>query len=165
VGCWCGCLYGARCRQLYDLHINSMTYMVFFLFQIISFKKYFYVSLSNIFYCFFSGGPLVVGPGQLPSLPSLKSGPDYDCLCSLLVWNLCPDGNMHGIIYRHNGRTGLGWIDGKKSLVFRRGKSGNPSLLPKFGDRLHLCFTDRIASSATCRVKTCSCSASCALDF
>jgi len=42
---------------------------------------------------------------------------------------LCPDGNMHGIIglYRHIGRTGLGWIDGQKSPVFRRGKSGNPS--------------------------------------
>ena len=46
--------------------------------------------------------------------------------CSLLVWNLCPDGNMHGIIYRHIGRTGLGWIDGQKSPVFPRGKSGNP---------------------------------------
>ena len=36
---------------------------------------------------------------------------------------------MHGIIglYRHIGRTGLGWIDGQKSPVFRRGKSGNPS--------------------------------------
>ena len=45
---------------------------------------------------------------------------------SLLVWNLCPDGNMHGIIYRHIGRTGLGWIDGQNSPVFRRGKSGNP---------------------------------------
>jgi len=33
---------------------------------------------------------------------------------------------MHGIIYRHIGRTGLGWIDGQKSPVFRRGKSGNP---------------------------------------
>jgi len=41
------------------------------------------------------------------------------------VWNLCHDGNMHGIIYRHIGRTGLGWIDGQKSRVFRRGKSGN----------------------------------------
>jgi len=48
--------------------------------------------------------------------------------CSLLVWNLCPDGNMHGIIYRHIGRTGIGWIDGQKSPVIRRGKSGNPSL-------------------------------------
>jgi len=46
---------------------------------------------------------------------------------SLLVRNLCPDGNMHGIIYRHIGRTGLGWIDEQKSPVFRRGKSGNPS--------------------------------------
>ena len=45
--------------------------------------------------------------------------------CSLLVWNLCPDGNMHRIIYRHTGRTGLGRIDGKKYPVFRRGKSGN----------------------------------------
>ena len=36
---------------------------------------------------------------------------------------------MHGIIYRHIGRTGLGWIDGQKSPVFRRGKSGNPSLM------------------------------------
>jgi len=44
------------------------------------------------------------------------------------VWNLCPFVNMHGIIYRHIGRTGLGWIDGQKSPVFRRGKSGNPSV-------------------------------------
>jgi len=29
VGCWCGCLSGAMCRQLYDLHINSMTYTLF----------------------------------------------------------------------------------------------------------------------------------------
>jgi len=35
---------------------------------------------------------------------------------------------MHGIIiYRHIGRTGLGWMDGQKSPVFRlSGKSGNP---------------------------------------
>jgi len=26
LGWWCGCLSGARRRQLYDLHINSMTY-------------------------------------------------------------------------------------------------------------------------------------------
>jgi len=44
------------------------------------------------------------------------------------VHNLCPDGNMHGIIYRHIGRTGLGWIGRQKSPVFRRGKSGHPSV-------------------------------------
>jgi len=48
-----------------------------------------------------------------------------------LVWNLCPDGNMHEIIYRHIGRTGLERIDGQKSPVFRRGKSGNPSAVIK----------------------------------
>ena len=42
------------------------------------------------------------------------------------MWNLCLDGNMHGIISRHIGRTGLGWIDGQKSPVFHCGKSGNP---------------------------------------
>jgi len=75
VGCWCGCLSEARCGQLCDLRINCMTYTLF-LFQIIGFKKYFYVSLGNIFFCFFCGGPLVVeAPGQLPSLPPpLKSG-------------------------------------------------------------------------------------------
>jgi len=58
----------ARCRQLCDLHINSMTNTLFFKFQIISFEKYFCVSLGNIFYRF-CGGPLVVEtPGQLPSL-------------------------------------------------------------------------------------------------
>ena len=35
VGCWCGCVSGldsgARCRQLSDLHINSMTYTLFFI--------------------------------------------------------------------------------------------------------------------------------------
>ena len=29
VGCWCGCLSGAWCKQLYDLHINSMTYTLY----------------------------------------------------------------------------------------------------------------------------------------
>ena len=38
---------------------------------------------------------------------------------------------MHGIIYRHIGRTGLERIDGQKSPVFRRGKSGNPSAVIK----------------------------------
>jgi len=47
--------------------------------------------------------------------------------CSLFVCNLCSHGNMHGIIYRHIGQTGLGWIDGRKSPVFRRGKYGNPN--------------------------------------
>ena len=48
----------------------------YFLFQIISFKKFFYVSLGNNFLLFFCGGPPSCGgPGQLPSLPSLKSGP------------------------------------------------------------------------------------------
>jgi len=56
VRCWCGCLSGARCRQLYDLHINSMIYTLF-LFQIISFTKYFYVSLGNNFLLFFCGFP------------------------------------------------------------------------------------------------------------
>ena len=32
-----------------DLHINSMTVFFIFLFQIISVKKYFYVSYDNIF--------------------------------------------------------------------------------------------------------------------
>jgi len=30
-------------------------------------------------------------------------------------------------IHRPIGRTGLGWIDGQKSPVFRRGKFGNPT--------------------------------------
>ena len=34
-------------------------------------------------------------------------------------------GRQHAIIYRHIGRTGLGWIDGQKSPVFCRRKSGN----------------------------------------
>ena len=40
----------------YDLHINFMTYTLF-LFQIISFKKYFYVSLGNNFLLFFVEAP------------------------------------------------------------------------------------------------------------
>jgi len=50
-----------------------------FLFQIISFKKYFYVSLCHIFLIFCGGPPSCGGPGQLPSLPPpLKSGPGSD---------------------------------------------------------------------------------------
>jgi len=51
----------------------------YFLFQIMSFKKYFYASLDNIFYCFYEGPPSCGGPGQLPSLPSLKSDPENNC--------------------------------------------------------------------------------------
>ena len=61
------------------------------------------------------------------------------------------DGNMHGIIYRHIGRTGLGWIDGQKSPVFRRGKSGNPSprankasLVVGFGVKAFCCISGTI---------------------
>ena len=56
--------------------MNNETY---FLFQMISFKKYFYVSLSNNFLLFLWRPPTRRGgPGQLPSLPSLKSGPGTD---------------------------------------------------------------------------------------
>jgi len=89
VGCWCGCLSGARCRQLYDLHINSMSYTLF-LFQIISFKKYFCVSLGNNFYCFL-WRPVVESPGQLPSLPP----PQSPALNPTLLYSKshCPQGD------------------------------------------------------------------------
>ena len=45
----------------------------YFLFQIISFKKYFYVSLGNIFLLFLWRPPSCGGRGQLPSLPPLNS--------------------------------------------------------------------------------------------
>ena len=48
------------------------------LFQIISFEKYFYVFLGSNILPFFCGGPPICGGlEQLPSLPSLKSGPGY----------------------------------------------------------------------------------------
>jgi len=86
----CGCLPGARCRQLYDLHINFMTYTLF-LFQIISLKKYFYVSLGNNFYCLLwrplsCGGPWATA--QFAPLPALKSGPACDETCVCVD---CPD--------------------------------------------------------------------------
>ena len=44
--------------------------ILYFLVQIISFKKYVYVLLGNNFFTVFRGGPLVLeAPGQLPSLP------------------------------------------------------------------------------------------------
>ena len=54
------CLSGARCRPAR-----------YFLFQIISFKKYFYVSLGNNFKTVFCGGPWTTAQFALP----LKSGP------------------------------------------------------------------------------------------
>jgi len=45
----------------------------YFLFQIISFKKYFYVSLGNNFFYCFCGGPLVVDAlGNCPVCPPLN---------------------------------------------------------------------------------------------
>ena len=62
VGCWCGCLSGAKCRKLYDLHINSMTYTLFFI-PDYQFRKvgYFYVSLGNNFVTVFLWRPLSCG--------------------------------------------------------------------------------------------------------
>ena len=57
MGCRCGCLSGARCRQLYYLHINSVTYTLFFIPDCQFWKCIFYVSLGNIFLLFFCGGP------------------------------------------------------------------------------------------------------------
>jgi len=59
-----------RCRQLYDLRINSMTYTLFLL-QIISFIKYIYVSLGNNFFLFLWRPLSCGGPGQLSSPPPL----------------------------------------------------------------------------------------------
>ena len=64
-----GCLSGAGYRQLYDLHVNSMTYTLFFI-PDYQFQKVFIVSFGNNFFTFFCGGPVVVeAPGLLPSLP------------------------------------------------------------------------------------------------
>jgi len=55
----------------------------YFLFQSISFKKYFYVSLGNNFLLFCEGPPVVKA---MPSLTSLKSGPAPKCHCTRLRW-------------------------------------------------------------------------------
>ena len=57
----------------------------YFLFQFISFKKYFYVSLGNNFLLFCGAPPSCGGPGQLPSLPSLKSDPVRACVCVIFI--------------------------------------------------------------------------------
>ena len=50
---------------------------IYFLFQIISFKKYFYVSLGTNFFTVFVEAPLVVEAlGNCPVCPPLKSGPE-----------------------------------------------------------------------------------------
>jgi len=48
-----------------------MTYTLFFKFQIISFKKYFYVSLGNNILQFFCGGPWATAQFALPLNPAL----------------------------------------------------------------------------------------------
>jgi len=80
VGCWCGCLSGARCRQLYDLHINSMTYSLFFYFRLSVLKSIFMFPELLIFVLFFSWRPLSCrGPWATAqfALPR-KSGPAAD---------------------------------------------------------------------------------------
>jgi len=59
--------------------------MTYTLFPIISFKKYFYVSLGDIFYCFLWRPLSCGGPGQLPGFPPLKSGPGVSCDRETLV--------------------------------------------------------------------------------
>ena len=73
--------------KLYDLH-------TVFLFQIISFKEYFYVSLgNNVCYCFLWRPITRAGPwatAQFP--PPLKSGPDK-LSCRLSEADGCADGS------------------------------------------------------------------------
>ena len=62
----------------------------YFLFQVISFKKYYYVSLGNNFVTVLWRPPSCGGPGQLPSLPSLKSGPaslEFSITKSVIIYN------------------------------------------------------------------------------
>jgi len=56
---------------------NETSYV---LFQIISFKKYFYVSLGNIFYCFVEAPLVVEALGNCPVCPPLNPahGPAKD---------------------------------------------------------------------------------------
>ena len=64
------------CRQLYDLHINSMTYTLFFIPDYQFHKVFFNVFLGNNFLLFLCGGPIVVEAlGSCPVCPPLKSGP------------------------------------------------------------------------------------------
>jgi len=60
VGCWCCCLSEARCRQLCDLHINSMTYTLFFIPDYQFQKVFFMFSWVIIFFTVF-GGPFTCG--------------------------------------------------------------------------------------------------------
>jgi len=63
------------CFLTHGVHINSVTYTLFFIPDYQFQKVFFYVSLGNNFLLFYCGGPLVVeAPRQLPSLPSFKSG-------------------------------------------------------------------------------------------
>jgi len=49
VGCWCGCLSGARCRQLHDLHTNSMTCALFllFLWRPVARERFFFIGWGD----------------------------------------------------------------------------------------------------------------------
>jgi len=55
--------------------INCMTYTLFFLFQVISFKKYFYVSLGNNFLLFLWRPLSCGGPWATAQFAPLKYGP------------------------------------------------------------------------------------------
>ena len=68
--------------------MNNVT--SYFLFQIIRFKKYFYVSLGNNFLLFLWRPLSCGGPGQLPSLPSLKSGPERESSGAVWSYSVAP---------------------------------------------------------------------------
>jgi len=66
---WGAAVWSTVHRRLYDLHINSMTYTLFFTpdYQFQKVFLYFLIGNNLLLFC---GGPLVVeAPGQLPSLP------------------------------------------------------------------------------------------------
>ena len=72
MGCWRGCLSGAKCRQLYVLNVNSMTYTLFFIADY-QFQEVFYVSLGNIFTVLYR--PFSCGGPWATAQFAVKSGP------------------------------------------------------------------------------------------
>ena len=66
VGCWCGCLSEARCRQLCDLHNYKLydLHAIFYSRLSVS-KSIFMFSWVIIFLLFLEAPLLVEAPGQL----------------------------------------------------------------------------------------------------
>ena len=138
------------CRQLYDLHINSMTYTLFFIPDYHFQKVFFNVSLCNNFLLFLwrplsCGGPWATAqfatplhPALIMSAPSLLVSNQVTCWAWSARKNIRLNAKLFTTDLLHNARAGLLAI--RTADYMRLSRLTVQLIYESGGSRYHFCF-------------------------